>query len=165
MTSRTLTATAVDPVEVAGRLRLSAFRLTRLLRQQDTEGLAPTLSAALATIDREGPLTLGELAVREHVAPPSITKAVEKLVGMGFVDRTPDETDRRVARVCTTAAGRRRLQKNRSRRTAWLATRLQALDAADLAKLDAAAEVLESLTQPSAAAEVAVDPPGAGVAR
>src|SRR5258705_2375959 len=96
-----------DPVEVADRLRLSAFRLTRLLRQQDTEGLAPTLSAALATVEREGPLTLGELAVREHVAPPSITKAVEKLVGMGLVARTQDDADRRVARVRITPAGRR----------------------------------------------------------
>ena len=55
MTSTPPATLAADAVEVAGRLRLSAFRLTRLLRQQDTEGLAPTLSAALATIVRDGP--------------------------------------------------------------------------------------------------------------
>jgi DNA-binding MarR family transcriptional regulator len=152
MTPPARTAIALDPVDVAGRLRLSAFRLTRLLRQQDTEGLAPTLSAALATIDREGPLTLGELAAREHVAPPSITKAVEKLVAMGLVARTPDATDRRVARVRVTPAGRRRVTQNRSRRTAWLATRVRALPPEDLAKLDAAADVLEQLIRESAEA-------------
>jgi DNA-binding MarR family transcriptional regulator len=108
----TVSALAPDPVEVAGRLRMSAFRLTRLLRQQDTEGLAPTLSAALATINREGPLTLGELAVHEHVAPPSVTKAVEKLVGLGLVNRAPDASDRRVVRVRPTPAGRRRVAQN-----------------------------------------------------
>jgi DNA-binding MarR family transcriptional regulator len=142
-----------DPVEVAGRLRLSAFRLTRLLRQQDTDTLPPTLSAALATIDREGPLTLGELAAREHVAPPSITKAVEKLVAAGLVARTPDAADRRCVRVRTTAAGRRRVAQNRSRRTAWLAARVADLSPADLAKLDAGTEVLERLLHRSAGTE------------
>jgi DNA-binding MarR family transcriptional regulator len=139
---------AADPVEIAGRLRMSAFRLTRLLRQQDDGGLPPTLSAALATIDREGPLTLGDLAAREHVAPPSITKVVDKLEADGLVVRTPAEHDRRVTLVATTAAGRRRVTQNRQLRTAWLAARLEALSPADLAQLDAAADVLERLVTP-----------------
>ena len=149
MTSAPPATLAADAVDVAGRLRMAAFRLTRLLRQQDTEGLAPTLSAALATIVRDGPLTLGELAAREHVAPPSITKAVEKLVAAGLATRAPDETDRRVVRVRATAAGRRRVAQNRSRRTAWLAARLTDLSPADLAKLDAATDVLERLIHQS----------------
>ena len=149
MTSTPPATLTADAVDVAGRLRMTAFRLTRLLRQQDTEGLAPTLSAALATIVRDGPLTLGELAAREHVAPPSITKAVEKLVAAGLATRAPDETDRRVVRVRATAAGRRRVAQNRSRRTAWLAGRLTDLSPADLAKLDAATDVLERLIHQS----------------
>jgi DNA-binding MarR family transcriptional regulator len=149
MTSAPPATLTTDAVDVAGRLRMTAFRLTRLLRQQDTEGLAPTLSAALATIVRDGPLTLGELAAREHVAPPSITKAVEKLVAAGLATRAPDETDRRVVRVRATAAGRRRVAQNRSRRTAWLAGRLTDLSPADLAKLDAATDVLERLIHQS----------------
>src|SRR5262245_2594787 len=107
---------AVDPVEVAGRLRMSAFRLTRLLRQQDDGGLPATLSAALATIAHEGPLTLGDLATREHVAPPTITKAVDKLEAVGLVARTPAEHDRRVTLVAATPSGRRRVTQNRRRR-------------------------------------------------
>jgi DNA-binding MarR family transcriptional regulator len=140
----------LDPFELAGRLRLSVTRLARILRHQDAGTLAPTLSAALATVDREGPLTLGDLAQREHVAPPSITKAVDKLVGMGFVERRADTTDRRVSQVHITAAGHRHVMQNRSRRTAWLATRLQELPDADVERLAAAASVLERLVQHSA---------------
>jgi DNA-binding MarR family transcriptional regulator len=136
-----------DPVELAGRLRLSVTRLARILRHQDAGSLAPTLSAALATVDREGPLTLGELAMREHVAPPSMSKAVDKLSGMGFVERRVDDADRRLAQVHITPAGHRHVMKNRSLRTAWLATRLQELAADDVERLAAAAEVLERLVQ------------------
>jgi DNA-binding MarR family transcriptional regulator len=145
----TLPSVATDPVEVAVRLRMSAFRLTRLLRQQDDGGLPATLSAALATIDREGPLTLGDLAAREHVAPPTITKAVDKLVTEGLVARTPAEHDRRVTLVAATAAGRRRVTQNRRLRTAWLAARLADLSPSDLVQLDAAVDVLERLLTPA----------------
>ena len=74
---------------MAGRLRLSVTRLARTLRHQDAGTLAPTLSAALATVDRAGPLTLGDLAQREHVAPPSITKAVDKLRGWASSSGAP----------------------------------------------------------------------------
>src|SRR3954466_10589348 len=109
------------PAEVAGSLRFSVIRLARLLRQQDRSGLSPTLTAALATISREGPLTLGELAGREQVAPPSITKVVAKLEDRGLVERRLDERDRRVTRVEVSAAGRAQLEAARTRRTAWLA--------------------------------------------
>jgi DNA-binding MarR family transcriptional regulator len=154
-------ATSTDPVDVAVRLRMSSFRLTRLLRQQDDDSLAPTLSAALATIEREGPLTLGELAAREHVAPPTITKAVEKLVAAGYVARATDEHDRRVARVRVTPAGRRRVLQNRKQRTAWLVGRLAALSPADLAALDAANRVLERIVaEPAPEAEPGTDGDG-----
>ncbi len=138
----------VDPAEMAGRLRLLVTRLTRMLRHQDEGDLAPTLRAALATIEREGPLTLGDLAQREHVAPPSITKAVDRLQVMGFVTRRQDDADRRVAWAQITPAGRRHVAKNRSRRTAWLATRLEDLTKDELHRLAAAADVLERLVAP-----------------
>jgi DNA-binding MarR family transcriptional regulator len=133
------------PAEIAGALRFSVIRLARLLRQQDRSGLSPTLTAALATISREGPLTLGELAGREQVAPPSITKVVAKLEAEGLVTRRADTADRRVSRVAVTPAGQRRLEANRSRRTAWLESRLRELPPDELAQLEAAVGVLERL--------------------
>ena len=137
-----------DPVEVASRLRYSAFRLARLLRQQDDSGFAPAILSALAIIDREGPLTLGALAAQEQVSPPTITKVVDALVAREFVERIPDENDRRVCRVRATARGRRQLEASRTRRTAWLANQLRDLDAEELARLAGALEVIEQLTKP-----------------
>ncbi len=136
-----------DAAEVAARLRFSATRLARLLRQQDQGGLSPTSTAALATIAREGPLTLGELAAAEQVAPPTITKAVHRLEKDHLVTRKTDDADRRVCRVAVTKEGQRLLDASRSRRTAWLAKRLGRLTPDDLARLDEAMDVLEQLTR------------------
>src|SRR5919205_2842653 len=83
-----------ETAELAGRLRLAVTRLARLMRQQTDTGLSPTLLAALATVESAGPLTLGELACREQVAPPTVTKAVGGLEEQGFLSRTVDPGDR-----------------------------------------------------------------------
>ena len=129
---------------------MSVARLARLLRQQDESGLSATLTAALATVSREGPLTLGELATRERVAPPSITKVVAKLEARGLVGRTVDDRDRRVKWVAISPEGQRQLDASRTRRTAWLATRLADMSADDLARLAAILPILDALAEPDA---------------
>ncbi|HEX7095562.1 MAG TPA: MarR family transcriptional regulator [Acidimicrobiales bacterium] len=147
MTTRpTRTATSLDPVEVASHLRISTARLTRTLRQNDDSGLGPTVIAALATVAREGPLTLGELAAAEQVAPPTITKIANKLVERGFVSREVDPDDRRVVRLEVTEAGRKQLDTYRKRRTTWLAARLRNCTPDELATLDEAARIIDRLT-------------------
>jgi DNA-binding MarR family transcriptional regulator len=145
--ARTPSPRAAVDEELVGRLRFSVTRLSRLLRQQDESGLTPTTTAMLATVARIGPLTLGELAAEEQVAPPTITKVVGKLEDAGFVERVPDPTDKRVCRVVLTPAGRQQLDTNRSRRTAWLADRLATLPPEDQARLTDVVELLEHLTQ------------------
>ena len=140
----------VDANELAGQLRLSITRLARILRQQDTLGLGATLTSALATVNHHGPLTTGELATREHVAPPSITRVVDKLEQQGLVARRPHPTDGRVVVIEVTAEGRERILESRSRRTAWLAERLRDLPPADLECLAGAAAILARLTEPAA---------------
>src|SRR5438105_3631645 len=98
------TTTATAPA-LASRLRLSATRLARTLRREAGTGLSPSQLSVLATVDAHGPITLGTLASHERVAPPSITKVVTKLEAAGLVSRTPDPSDRRVARVNLTADG------------------------------------------------------------
>src|SRR5204863_10052986 len=95
----TLRPPLADPTETAGRLRLSATRLARRLRQEADAGLTPSMLSALAVIDCEGPLTLGALADHERVAPPSVTKLVDRLEAEGLVVRSRDADDRRVTRV------------------------------------------------------------------
>jgi DNA-binding MarR family transcriptional regulator len=132
--------------EAAARLRVSATRLARILRRQADTGLSPSQLSALTAIETRGPLTLGDLAELERVAPPSITKVVAKLEAAGLVARETHARDRRVALVTVTAEGLRLLAESRRRKTAWLATRLAALDADDRATLVAALDVLDHLT-------------------
>jgi DNA-binding MarR family transcriptional regulator len=131
--------------DMAGRLRFAVARMARLLRQQDQSGFGPTLVAALATVGKHGPLTLGDLAAREQVAPPTITKVVEKLVALDLVTRSADAFDRRVSRVTITTKGTRQLDKYRTRRTEWLAERLRDLEPAERERLAAAVDVLEKI--------------------
>jgi DNA-binding MarR family transcriptional regulator len=121
------------------------MRLTRTLRQHDTDDLSPTLSSSLFTIAREGPLTLGELARTERMTNPSITAVVEKLCRLDLIERRPDPDDRRVVRVVVTAAGRRRVDARRTQRTAWLTARLGQLEPAELKRLSKAADILERI--------------------
>lgn len=146
--SRSATAdrTDQDALEMAARLRLSATRLARRLRQQADSGLTPSQLSALATISKVGPLTLGALADHERVAPPSITRVVAKLEEAGLVTREVDAVDRRVSRVTTTNAGEALLSQSRKRKNAWLAARIRELDAEQQAKLHAALDVLDAMT-------------------
>jgi DNA-binding MarR family transcriptional regulator len=137
---------ADDTAAIAARLRLSATRLARQLRQETSAGLTPSQLSALATIERHGPLTLGALAEHERVAPPSITKLIAKLEAAGLVARELDDKDRRVAWVSTTTAGNRRLATIRQRKNAWLTARLAHLDDDQRRCVAAALDALDELT-------------------
>jgi DNA-binding MarR family transcriptional regulator len=134
-------------LDLAARMRLVIARLARQLRQQAGSGLSPSQHSALVTIEVAGPITLGELAVAEQVAPPTVTKVVAKLEDDGLVAREVDPADRRVVRVSATTEGRRRLDHSRSRRNAWLAKQLRALDPDEIRRLADAMDVLEKLSQ------------------
>lgn len=134
-----------DEAEIASRLRLSATRLARRLRQEADTGFTPSQLSALATVHNHGPLTLGALADQERVAPPSITKVVAKLEADGLVERRADPTDGRVSHVSTTAAGRALVEETRRRKTTWLAGRLHELGPDAQARLLPALDVLDAI--------------------
>ncbi len=143
----TVPAPPVSEAELASQLRLAVTRLARRLRTQLPGDLSPSQLATLSTVDRLGPLTLGELSAAERVKPPTMTKIVACLEDQGLVSRTVDPSDRRVARVEATAAGRQFLDHSRRRKDEYLAARLRELDDADRAALERAAEVLERLLE------------------
>ena len=103
--------------------------------------------SALATVSRRGSVSLGELAALEGVKPPSITTTVAALEAQGLVTRVADPADRRVARVTVTPRGRLRLLRSRTRKTAYLAARLEALDERQLQVLEEAATILEQTVE------------------
>jgi DNA-binding MarR family transcriptional regulator len=133
--------------DLAGHLRLTIARTARRLRQEAGVELSPTLTAALATIERHGPLTPSELAARERVQRPTATRVLARLGDGGLVVRTPDPEDGRSSLVSVTPAGRALLAAVRSRKTAFLASRIERLDAADRAALERAAVILEGMLE------------------
>jgi DNA-binding MarR family transcriptional regulator len=133
--------------DLASRLRLDIARMARRLRQEAGAELSPSQTAALATIERHGPLTPSELAHRERVQRPTITRVLARLEEAGLVDRAADPTDRRSCLVTVSGGGRELLDAMRTRKDAYLAQRLDALDADDRATLDRATAILERMLQ------------------
>jgi len=126
---------------------MAITRMARRLRQASGTGgeISPTLAAALATIEREGPLTPSALAERERIQRPTATRAVARLQELELVTRTPDPSDARVSHVAITPAGTTLLRRIRSRKNEYLARRLRDLPPEELATLDRAAAILERL--------------------
>jgi len=135
--------------EMTSRLRMVVARLNRRLRQEANEGATPSQLAALATIERHGPITLGDLAGHERVRPPTMTRIVAGLEEAKLVRRETDAADRRVARVTITKDGSRLLARSRTRKDAFLATLLEHLDGEDLRAVERAVPVLERLVEQS----------------
>jgi DNA-binding MarR family transcriptional regulator len=134
-------------VDLATRLRLALARSARRLRQEAGTDLSPSLTAALATVERHGPLTPSELAARERVQRPTITRVVYRLEELGLVTRAADPADRRSALITVTPAGRALLAAARTRKDAFLSERLEALDPQDRATLERAAALLEGMLE------------------
>jgi DNA-binding MarR family transcriptional regulator len=131
--------------DLAGQLRLTIVRTARRLRQEAGGELSPSLTAALSTVERHGPMTPSELAARERIQRPTATRVLARLADEGLVERTPDPQDGRSALVSATPAARALLAELRTRKTAFLAERLERLDAEDRAALERAAGILERM--------------------
>jgi DNA-binding MarR family transcriptional regulator len=130
---------------LGSQLRLAVMRLARRLRQQTAGGITQSQLSALTTVAKHGPLSLGELAGIERIAPPTMTRIASRLEEQALLERRPDASDRRVARVAITPAGSALLAEIRTRRDAFLAERLQVLSAEERALLAKALPLLERL--------------------
>ncbi|MBO0713373.1 MAG: MarR family transcriptional regulator [Acidimicrobiales bacterium] len=140
----------VDDATLASSLRTSVMHLARRLRGQrsDASLTLPELSA-LATLEHRGPMTPTELALREKVRPPSITRVLAALSQQGLVTRHAHPSDGRQALVAITEAGLALIKVDRARRDAWLSRRFGELEPDELQSLRAAASVLEKLANAS----------------
>ncbi len=134
-----------DETEMASRLRLAVTRLHRRLRQQSAGGLTQSQASALASVGQLGSPTLGALAARESVQPPSMTRIVAALEELGLVTRLVDAADRRVARVALTDVGAEVLERSRSLKNAFLAGQLHRLTAEERGQLGELTGLLERL--------------------
>ncbi len=137
-----------DDADAVNALRSAVMRLSRRLKHQRVdESLSPTEMSVLGTLARCGRATPGELARKEHVQPPSMTRIVAMLEAKGLVRLEAHADDRRQKVVTQTEQAEAMLEESRRKRNAWLADLASGLDADEWAKVRAAAPVLEKLAQ------------------
>ena len=130
------------------RLRVALARLSRRLRGHQLAGLTPTQLAALATVERVGPLRLGDLAAVEGIAPSTLTRLVAALEELGYVRRDADPKDARAFTLAITAKGHDTLERLREENSALLVQRLMLLTPEQRAALATALPALEALADP-----------------
>lgn len=134
------------PAGLAAELRVSLMRSVRRLRAEKSDAdVSDGQYSVLALLDRDGPLTPRELAHRERVQPPSMTRTVTALADLGLLTRTGHPDDGRQVLVALTDAGAATLRETRRRRDAWLARRLAELTPAERATLAAASDILRRI--------------------
>lgn len=129
--------------DVADRLHSVAIHLLRRAAEEDrASGISRARLSALSVVVFAGPLTLGALAEAEGVRSATMTGIVNGLERDGLVRRRPHGSDRRAVRVEATPAGRRLLERARTRRIGRVAARLDDLSPEDVELLARAADVL-----------------------
>jgi len=137
----------LDPADLAARFRQALMPLVRKLRTNVEEDMTPSLMSALASVNRLGPITLGDLAATEKVTPPMATKLANGLEERGLVTRTGCTDDKRVTRLALTTEGRALLDRSHRRRNAWLAQRFAGRSEGERIALAEAVTVIERLNR------------------
>src|SRR5215813_4156881 len=137
----------LDAMQVADLLRPTLLQLARELRREKIAGVSPQQVGLLVAIKYRPGVTGGELANEEHVSTAAMSKRISRLERAGLVARAKSEADRRRVGLTLTDEGQRTLRRVRSRRTAWLASRLSSLSREELAAVGAAAAPLARLLE------------------
>lgn len=131
---------------LAASLRVSVMRLGRRLRnERESQGLTLSQMAVLGTLSRCGPSSAGDLAAAEKVKPPSMTRTIAGLERLGLVERGPHASDGRQVVVALTSAAHEVIERDRRRRDAWLARRLNELSPDERELLRQVAPLLDRL--------------------
>lgn len=133
--------------QLANDLVWASSRFARTAYQATPVQLSYVSLRAMAAINREPGLRVGELARREGITQPSMSQAIKKLVDENYITRHPSPEDARATDLMITDKGRDILQQYRTDSAAQIVPVLDALDDADIAALNRAAELLQHITQ------------------
>jgi len=122
----------------------------RRLRQEASAGdFTVSQLSALGRLDRDGSMTVTELARAEGMRPQSMGAIVAVLETAGLVGGAPDPADGRRTILYLTPACRELIRAGRAARQDWLSGAIQKkLSAAEQDQLAAAAVLLRRLLEP-----------------
>jgi DNA-binding MarR family transcriptional regulator len=135
----------VDAMRLASELRIVLGQLMRRLRAEHRFSLSQ--GAVLGRLDREGSLSIGDLAVAERVRPQSMTQTISDLESEGLIARRADPKDGRRTLVELTEQGIEILEEDRRKRVGWLARAVsEDLSAQEQQVLSEALELLRRLS-------------------
>lgn len=121
---------AAEASEESARLYLAVIRLNRALRRDARDAVVGHGGlSALATLIGEGPQRSGALAATEGITAPAMTRILNSLERLGYVERSTDPDDGRAQLVAATEAGHALVAQGRSARMQALQERYERLPA------------------------------------
>lgn len=135
----------VDDDDLAAHLRVAIMRVSRRLRVDIGAGTITAGQYSVLICLWKEPRTLGQLAERERVQAPSMTRIAKALEEQGYVERSTSPEDGRQILISITDAGRGIVDHVRCQRTAWLSRHVAELDPEDRVVLRRAAELLKGM--------------------
>lgn len=133
--------------QLANDLVWASSRFARTAYQATPVQLSYVSLRAMAAINREPGLRVGELARLEGITQPSMSQAIKKLVDDNLITRHPSPEDARATDLMITDKGRDILQKYRADSAAQIVPVLDTLDDDDIAALKRASQLLQRITE------------------
>ncbi len=115
-------------------------------------------SELIRLVRRNPGISVAEAAAELGLAANTVSTLVGQLTELGLLRRSPDERDRRVARLGLTPSAQRRVEAWRDRRIALVSQVLDRLDGADVAALRAALPTLDAVADRLRPAETEPEP-------
>ncbi|MFP5259030.1 MAG: MarR family winged helix-turn-helix transcriptional regulator [Acidobacteriota bacterium] len=139
-----------DSLDTCAREMLDVMPLVmqdfrRTMRSQSAPDLRVPELRSLAFLRHNPGSNLTDLAEYIGVSLPSMSKLVDTLTTRGFIERTPDVSDRRRVRLGLTEAGLAILAKAREAVKASFAAKLARLTPQEVATITASMALLSSL--------------------
>ena len=131
--------------DLATGLYSSLVRALRWLRRTGPTDIGHGGLSAMATLLTVGPMRSGQLADREGVAPSTMSRIIDSLVGESLVERVPDPVDRRALVIRLTPAGVEAIEGARAVRSSALRARLADLPESEREAIRAALPALAHL--------------------
>jgi DNA-binding MarR family transcriptional regulator len=137
----------IPNLELASELRGLFGRLIKKLRKESVTGqkLSLTERSTLSTLYQQKQMLPSELASSEKITNQSMSQILNHLLELGYITRTPSDTDKRKVLISITESGEKTLLQVRAERDEWLAKAIS--DSCDEEEINLLKKVIGPLTR------------------